>query len=157
MRARCYGLNVEQRRSRSVPSTKADTDPRFLGKVTDDFRVTLAPTSTLTFALNFVKRPAEREKDRKWPATAFNTRKRQNMCVEKNQIYPVDNFRRLQKGWEENETRLCKCLKNVRLTAGDRKTTVSRDCQSRSCGERDGWFAKAARRKDDAEGSHSQL
>jgi hypothetical protein len=63
---------------------------------------------------------------------------------------------KIAKGLRENETRLCKCLKNVRLTAGDRKQTVSSKIVSHGVAKNEtNVCRKAARRKDDAEGSHS--
>lgn len=64
-------------------------------------------------------------------------------------------FSKIAKGLGENETRLCKCSKNVRLTAGDRKKTVSRGLSVTELRRtRRMVCRKAARRKDDAEASH---
>lgn len=115
MRTRCYELDVEQRRSRSVPSTKADKDPRFLGKVTGDFPVSLVFASTVTFALNFVKRPAERREknDRKWACNGVQHEEETEYVRRKKSNLSSRQFLKIAKGLGENETRLCKCLKNV--------------------------------------------
>lgn len=84
--------------------------------------------STLTLALNFVEqRPAGAERKEGYGQQRRSTRGRDRICAaEKNLNLSSRQFLKIAKGLGKNETRLCKWLKNVRLTAGDRKKTVSR-------------------------------
>lgn len=87
--------------------------------MTGDFRVSLVSSSTLPFASSFVEqRPAERreKKDRIRPAMAFKTRGRGRICAaeQKKNPNPIQyTILKTARGLGENETRLCKCLKNV--------------------------------------------